>query len=307
MAGQVIKVTSGYARNYLFPRSFALLANPLNLKILEKKRNDFEKRIREAKDNALALKNTLEKLVLVIERKSADKGKLYGAVTALDIVESALQQGVELDRRRLKITEPIKSLGEYDIAVKLHNEIAGTFKVKVVPIPVPEPPAVATPEAKGKTRKRGGRGERAREFQDNYPPQERDNYPPQGRDNYPPQGRDNYPPQGRDNYPPQGRDNYPPQGRDNYPPQGRDNYPPQGRDNYPPQGRDNYPPQWRDNYPPQERDNYPPQGRDNYPPQGRENYPPQGRDNYPPQDRENFGAGEDRPSPPKKPAKPRKR
>jgi large subunit ribosomal protein L9 len=131
MAGQVLKVAPGYARNYLLPGSYALPATPLNLKRLAKKREEFEQRSREAKENALVMKQSLESVTLTVTRKSVDKGKLYGAVTPQDIVDAAALENIVLDRRRLKITEPIKAIGDYEITVRLHPEVTGSFKLKV--------------------------------------------------------------------------------------------------------------------------------------------------------------------------------
>ncbi|MDR2612085.1 MAG: 50S ribosomal protein L9 [Deltaproteobacteria bacterium] len=153
MAGQVIKVSPGYARNYLLPGSYALPATPGNLRRLAKKRDEFEARSRAERENALILKQTLESLTLTIARKSVDKGKLYGAVTPQDIVDAAALENVALDRRRLKISEPIKSVGDYDIAVRLHPEVTGSFRLKVVAEKEPEPPA---PEGEGKARRKPG-------------------------------------------------------------------------------------------------------------------------------------------------------
>ncbi|MDR1165520.1 MAG: 50S ribosomal protein L9 [Deltaproteobacteria bacterium] len=144
MAGQVLKVSPGYARNYLLPGAKALPATPHNLKTLAIKRQDFERRSLAVKDEALELKRRLDALVLTVVRKSVDKGKLYGAVTAQDLVEAAALEGVVLERKRLKIAEPIKAVGDYEISARLHPEITGSFRLKVVaaapdPVPVTEP------------------------------------------------------------------------------------------------------------------------------------------------------------------------
>ncbi|MDR1040290.1 MAG: 50S ribosomal protein L9 [Deltaproteobacteria bacterium] len=154
MAGQVLKVSPGYARNYLLPRSYALPATPGNLKRLAKKRAEFDERSRAEKENALAFKKSLEALTLTVVRKSVEKGKLYGAVTPQDIVDAAAAEGVTLDRRRLKITEPVKSIGDYEIAVRLHPEVSGTFRLKVMAEKEPEPPA---PPAEPEIARRGRR------------------------------------------------------------------------------------------------------------------------------------------------------
>ncbi|MDR1676828.1 MAG: 50S ribosomal protein L9 [Deltaproteobacteria bacterium] len=142
LAGQVLNVAPGFARNFLFPTGKALEASQSNLKSLARKRAEFESRAKEAKDQAIDLKNKLSSLVLTLVRKSGDKGKLYGAVTATDIVTAAEAQGFTIDRKRLRIAEPIKTIGDFEISVRLHQEVNGVFKVKVLS----DNPAVA-PEA----------------------------------------------------------------------------------------------------------------------------------------------------------------
>jgi large subunit ribosomal protein L9 len=132
LAGQVLKVAPGYARNFLLPTGQALEATASNLKALAKKRAEFELRAKEAKDLAQDQKNKLQSLVLTIVRKSGEKGKLYGAVTPQDIVTAAEVQGFELDRKKLRLAEPIKTLGDFEVTIRLHADVNGAFKVKVV-------------------------------------------------------------------------------------------------------------------------------------------------------------------------------
>ncbi|MDR2302528.1 MAG: 50S ribosomal protein L9 [Deltaproteobacteria bacterium] len=132
MAGQVIKVAPGFARNFLLPTGTALEATKSNLKALARKREEFESRAKEAKNSALAQRVQLASLVLVMRRKSGDKGRLYGAVTTSDIVAAAEEKGYSIDRKRLRLAEPIKSLGDFEVSVKLHQDVNATFKVKVV-------------------------------------------------------------------------------------------------------------------------------------------------------------------------------
>ncbi|MDR1296912.1 MAG: 50S ribosomal protein L9 [Deltaproteobacteria bacterium] len=132
LAGQVLNVAPGYARNYLLPTGRALTATEGNLKALAKKREEFENRAKQAKELALEQKNSLQTLVLTMARKAGEKGKLYGAVTPQDIVSAAEAQGFELDRKKLRLAEPIKTLGDFEITIRLHPDVTGSFKVKVV-------------------------------------------------------------------------------------------------------------------------------------------------------------------------------
>ena len=125
LAGQVLNVAPGYARNFLLPTAAALPATDGNLKLLAKKRAEFERRAKAEKDQALDLRNRLAELRLAFRRKAGEKGKLYGAVTALDISEALRAQGFDLDRRRLRLGEPLKALGDYEASVRLHAEVTG--------------------------------------------------------------------------------------------------------------------------------------------------------------------------------------
>jgi large subunit ribosomal protein L9 len=141
LAGQVLRVAPGYARNYLLPTGQALEATDSNLKALTRKRDEVERRAKEAKELALELKAKYASLVLTLSRKAGDKGKLYGAVTPADIVAEAEAQGFTLDRKRLRVAEPIKTLGDFEVSVKLHPEVTASFRVKVLSDASPTEPA----------------------------------------------------------------------------------------------------------------------------------------------------------------------
>jgi large subunit ribosomal protein L9 len=132
LAGQVIKVAPGYARNYLLPIGAALLATKANLTALARKRAEFEARALTLKQTAQALQEKIAAVTLVLVRKSGEKGKLYGAVTAQDLAEAALAKGLEIDRKKLRLSEPIKALGDFEVPIKLHPEILGLLKVRVL-------------------------------------------------------------------------------------------------------------------------------------------------------------------------------
>ena len=133
LAGQVLNVAPGYARNFLLPTAAALPATDGNLKLLAKKRAEFERRAKADKDQALSLKSRLAELRLTFRRKAGEKGKLYGAVTALDISEALRAQGFDLDRRRLRLGEPFKALGDYEASIRLHAEVTASLKISVLP------------------------------------------------------------------------------------------------------------------------------------------------------------------------------
>ena len=133
LAGQVLNVAPGYARNYLLPTGAALPATEANLKLLARKRAEFETRAKAEKDQALDLKGRLAEVRLVFRRKAGEKGKLYGAVTAMDLSEALQAKGFDMERRRLRLGEPFKALGDYEVPVRLHPEVTASFKISVLP------------------------------------------------------------------------------------------------------------------------------------------------------------------------------
>lgn len=150
LAGQVLQVAPGYARNYLLPTGAALQANEGNLKMLAKKRAEYEARAKAEKEQAQDLKSKLAEVRLVFKRKTGEKGKLYGAVTAMDIAEALQAAGFSIERKRLRLSEPLKTVGDFEVPVRIHAEVTASFRVLVQPeeeeaAPAPE---AAAPEAK---------------------------------------------------------------------------------------------------------------------------------------------------------------
>jgi len=131
LTGQVLKVAPGYARNYLLPTGAALVASEGNLKMLAKKRAEFEARAKAEKDQALDLKAKIAEIRLVFKRKTGEKGKLYGAVTAMDIAEALQAAGFSIERKRLRLSEPLKTVGEYEVPVRIHADVTASFRVVV--------------------------------------------------------------------------------------------------------------------------------------------------------------------------------
>ncbi|MCL2029159.1 MAG: 50S ribosomal protein L9 [Deltaproteobacteria bacterium] len=132
LAGQVTTVAPGYARNFLLPSGAALAATEGNLRRLARKRAEFETRAKAEKDQALELRGRLAEVRLVFHRKAGEKGKLYGAVTTLDISEALSAKGFEVERRRLRLGEPFKAVGDYEVPVRLHPEVTASFKISVL-------------------------------------------------------------------------------------------------------------------------------------------------------------------------------
>jgi large subunit ribosomal protein L9 len=134
MEGQVFDVADGYARNFLIPRGFALAATQQNLKLIEAQRKKIEEKRLKAKEEAEKAKLSLSELVVTIAQKAGEEDKLYGSVTSMDIADQLEKRGVQIDRKRIRLDRPIKTLGEFAVPVKLHPEVTASIKVVVVPL-----------------------------------------------------------------------------------------------------------------------------------------------------------------------------
>jgi large subunit ribosomal protein L9 len=130
--GEVVRVADGYARNYLLPRKLALLATEGNKKQIEREKVKFDAREAEEQKVAQALAERIATIDVEISRKVGETDALYGSVTSSDIAEALAKKGLELDRRKLVLQDPIKKLGEFSIPAKLHREVTAQVKVRVV-------------------------------------------------------------------------------------------------------------------------------------------------------------------------------
>ena len=130
-SGQVVSVKDGYGRNYLLPRNMAVLANEKNLKHLEHEKSVIEARQAKLKGAAQQQAKGLESVSVKITRKVGEQDKLYGSVTALDIAEALAAKGQKVDRRHIHLPEPIKSIGNFDVEIRLHHDVTAKIKVEV--------------------------------------------------------------------------------------------------------------------------------------------------------------------------------
>jgi large subunit ribosomal protein L9 len=130
--GEIVKVADGYARNYLLPRKLALLATEGNKRHVERERKIVEARESEEKGQAEAIAARLSTVEISIARRVGETDALYGSVTSADIAEYLKVKGFEIDRRKLILPEPIKTLGTHDVPLKLHREVTVPLKVNVV-------------------------------------------------------------------------------------------------------------------------------------------------------------------------------
>ena len=130
--GEIVKVAAGYARNYLLPRKLALPATEGNKKHVERERRIMEAKEAQEKGQAEALAARLTSLEVSIARRVGETEQLYGSVTAADIAEYLKGKGFEIDRRKLILPEPIKTIGDHQVPLKLHREVTVPLTVKVV-------------------------------------------------------------------------------------------------------------------------------------------------------------------------------
>jgi large subunit ribosomal protein L9 len=130
--GDIVKVRAGYARNYLLPRGLATVADKRNVKALEHERRLVEEKRKRALSTAEAFAKQLTAARIVVTARAGEEGKLFGSVTNIDIERALADQGVTLERRRIRLDEPIKTLGEHTVPVTLSTGVACELKVNVV-------------------------------------------------------------------------------------------------------------------------------------------------------------------------------
>ena len=130
--GQMVKVAAGYARNFLLPKRLAVAATESNKKIVEQERQAHLRR--EAKEHADAgdLAKLLSMVTVTISQKAGENDQLFGSVTAKDVSEGLDKQGYTIDRRKVQLHEPIKTLGEHKVPVRLHRDVTAEITVNVV-------------------------------------------------------------------------------------------------------------------------------------------------------------------------------
>jgi large subunit ribosomal protein L9 len=130
--GDVVKVSEGYARNFLLPRKLALIATPANMKQIEQEKAAAVRREAKEKTEADGLAQQLGQLKIEFSRKVGENDVLYGSVTTMDIAEALQAQGFTIDRRKLELGEALKSLGRHSVGIKLHREVTATVNVDIL-------------------------------------------------------------------------------------------------------------------------------------------------------------------------------
>ena len=130
--GKVVDVRDGYARNFLIPQKVAYPYAPGYLKMIENEKRAYESRVNREIQDAKVFADKLNGVELTIEVQAGEEDKLFGSVTSQMIAEKLAEKGIEVDRRRIELEEPIKMLGSYKVPVKLHQQVSAEISVQVV-------------------------------------------------------------------------------------------------------------------------------------------------------------------------------
>jgi large subunit ribosomal protein L9 len=129
--GDVVKVAPGYARNFLIPKGYAVLANERNTKALEHAKRQLEYKKNKMLELAKGIAAKIEAITLNLVHAAGEEGKLFGSVTNMELAEQLKLQGLEIDRKKIVLADPIKHTGEYSVTVKIQPEVTATLKVNV--------------------------------------------------------------------------------------------------------------------------------------------------------------------------------
>ena len=130
--GQIVSVAPGFARNFLLPKGLALVATPGNLRSIELQKKVWAVREQHETDDARKIAAHLAGLTVRVTKKVGENETLYGSVTSQEIADNLKAQGVEIDRRKIQLKEPIKSLGTFEVPVKIHRNVSAAVSVQVV-------------------------------------------------------------------------------------------------------------------------------------------------------------------------------
>ena len=145
--GDVVTVKDGYARNYLIPKNLAQEATKGNLNAIEHQRRKWALLAQEEKNAAQKAADRVKGVKIQIEKRVGEHGHLFGSVTANEIADALLEKGIEVDKRRIELSSPIKNIGLHDVEVRLHRDVSATIQVEVVPMGVERLPEEAAAPA----------------------------------------------------------------------------------------------------------------------------------------------------------------
>ncbi len=131
--GDIVNVKDGYARNYLLPKNLAREATPGNLKSIEQERKKWALLAQQEKDVAQKAAEKVQGVKITVQKRVGENGQLFGSVTANEIADALEAKGIEVDKRRIELAHPIKSVGTHDVDVRLHKDVSAHIQVEVVP------------------------------------------------------------------------------------------------------------------------------------------------------------------------------
>jgi large subunit ribosomal protein L9 len=147
--GDVVRVAEGYGRNYLLPRKLAIEATPANRAVIEQMKASAVRRLAREKGDAEAQGKQLVGVELSFTRKSGDHDQLFGSVTSADIARELEHKGLNIDRRKILLEEPLKHVGEFNVLIKLHRDVIVPVKVAIQKDAVAEEAAASTGDESG--------------------------------------------------------------------------------------------------------------------------------------------------------------
>lgn len=131
--GQIVNVANGYARNFLIPRGLAVEANAKNIKSLEHEKRIIQEKARKIKNSAQDMATKISAMTLTIKAKTGEEEKLFGSVTTMDIADALQKEGIEIDKKKIFLEEPIKRLGFYTVNIKVHPQVSAQLNIQVIP------------------------------------------------------------------------------------------------------------------------------------------------------------------------------
>lgn len=149
--GDEVEVRDGYGRNYLIPQGKAILATSKNVKQFNHHKSLIQRKLKKLKGEAEQVAEAISRLDIKVAKKVGEHGKLFGSVTSQEIADLVAAGGVDIDRRKIQLSEPIKSLGEFKVPVKLHPEVTAQIRVTVVSEEEPKAEGAEAPASQTET------------------------------------------------------------------------------------------------------------------------------------------------------------
>lgn len=130
--GQIVDVADGYARNYLIPKGLVTEASTKNIKFLEHEKRIIQEKSKKIRNSVQDLASRISSLTISIKAKAGEEGKLFGSITTMDVAEALQKEGVEIDKKKISLEEPIKRLGSYTVNIKLHPDVSAPLNIQIV-------------------------------------------------------------------------------------------------------------------------------------------------------------------------------